>query len=105
MILITVNMFMASIRESSLIDCDNISSLLSPLAKYSWKRDDILFSVTKHNYAIKTLPHEVVVKVNVLFFLDARNSGKILKDPTSTPLRWVILWLKDHRHLNAVEGT
>ena len=105
MILITVNMFMASIRESSLIDCDNISSLLSPLAKYSWKRDDILFSMSHHNYEIKALPHEVVVEVNVLFFLDARNSGKILKDPTSTPLRWVILWLKDHRHLDAVEGT
>ena len=96
---------MASLFESLLTDCDNISSLVSPLAKYSWKRDDILFSVTKHNYAIKTLPHEVVVKVNVLFFLDARNSGKILTDPTSTPLRWVILWLKDHRHLDAVEGT
>jgi len=97
---------MASIRESSLIDCDNISSLLSPLAKYSWKRDDILiFYVTKHNYAIKTLPHEVVVKVNVLFFLDARNSGKILKDPTSTPLRWVIFWLIDDSYLDAVEGT
>jgi hypothetical protein len=43
--------------------------------------------------------------VNVLFFLDARKSGKILKDLTSTPLRWVIFWLKDYRDLDAIVGT
>jgi hypothetical protein len=69
------------------------------------KRRYLIFYVTKHNYAIKALPHEVVVKVNVLFFLNARNSGKILKDPTSTPLRWVIFWLIDDSYPDAVEGT